>query len=219
MTESLKVETAVQTSGAKMPGKALFICALVFSLWPLVIGVSIFFLWLLTRSSMFEYLGFLTIMGGLCSVVIAFVLWFIYVCVAIIAMERVGKIILNAVLVLVAIIINFPAALACIAGYDYINSLYMITVDNKSSTTIQQVTVSGSCTTTNLGPILPGGKKNVKFPAESEGPLFFSVSSNGLKIDGVLDEGYATRGPGENTTLTIKDGGKYVVEGRPPFVD
>ncbi len=218
MIDSLKDETAVQTRGSKMPGKALFICALVFSLWPLVIGVSIFFLWLLTRSSIFEYLGFLTIIGGMCSAVIAFVFWFIYVCVAIIAMERAGKIILNAVLVIVAIIINFPAAFACLAGVGYINSFYVLTVENRSSAAIQQVSVTGCGINKNLGPIQPGGKDRLKLRIEAEGALTFSASSDGNKIDGIL-EGYLTNGSGAQRTLAIKDSGEYVMEGDPPFAD
>jgi hypothetical protein len=219
MPEPEKNDTVAEASVIKTPGKVLLILALVLSLGPLTVGVSIFLLWWLTRSFIFESLGFYTILGGLISVSLAFITVIGYAIVALRAKESTVKVAIRAAIVLTVILINFPAALACLVGYDYTSSLYVLTVENKSSVTIQRVTVSGSCTTTNLGPISPGGKKHIKFYAESEGPLLFSVSSNDLKIDGVLDVGYATRVPGENTTLTIKDGGKYVVEGQPPFVD
>jgi type IV secretory pathway VirB6-like protein len=216
--EPEKSDVTAEASVIKTPGKTTLICALVLSLGPLVVGVSIFLLWLLTRSPMLEVLGLLTIWGGFFSVLLALAAVIAYISEAIMAKERAGKIVLRAMIVLIAIIINFPAALACIAGSNYISSFYVLTVENRSSVPIQQVTISGGGITRNVGPILPGGKDRVKFRITSKDSLTFSASSNGLKIDGVLED-YITPRSGANRTLAIMDGGKYVVEGLPPFVD
>jgi hypothetical protein len=218
MTESTKNEAVVETSGIKMPGKAIFICALIFSLWPLVVGVSVFLLWWLTRWQILEMLGAFTIYGGIISVLLAFVAVVGYIIVAVKARVLLKKVALNAVIVLIAIIINFPAAFACIVGVDYISSIYALTIENRSSATIQQLTISGRDTIWSIGPILPGGKDHVKFRITFEGSLTFSASSNGNKIDGVL-EGYVTSGCGGQRTLEIEDGGKYLIDGKPPVID
>jgi hypothetical protein len=137
------------------------------------------------------------------------------------AKEPTKKIYLRIIIVLTAIITNFPVAWACFNCAWYIRTLYVLTIENRSSATIQQVTISGCGITRNVGPILPNGKNPVKFHNAAtnwDGLLIFSASSNGLKIDGILKEN-VTPGFGAKITLVIKDGGKYEIEDHPPLVD
>jgi hypothetical protein len=218
MIESAKNETIIESRGIKMPGKSIFICALIFSLWPLVIGVSIFVLWLLTRWEILEILGAFTIYGGIISVILAFVALIGYIIAAVKAKAGLKKVALHAVIVLAAIIINFPAAMVCVLGVDYISSIYVLTIENRTTFAIQQVTISGGGFTWNIGPIMPGDKGHIEFHIAFEGSLLFSAISNGNKIDGVL-EGYVTSGLRIQRTLTIMDGGKYLIDGKPPVAD
>jgi hypothetical protein len=215
MTELEKNETAVKTSVKN----TLFILSLIFSLGPLVVGVSIFFLWWLTRFGIFEFLGFLTVLGGLVSVFLAFILAIGYTVEAFKARESAVKVTMRVLFVLTAIAVNFPAAWACLAGRHYIDSFYILTIDNKSSETILQVTISGCGINKSIGPILPNSKNSIKFHVVTDGQLTFSVNSSNFKIDGLLEEHMTPHSDGAERTLIIKNDGKYVIEGEGIFKD
>lgn len=137
-------------------GNALVITAAICGALPLIAGIAIFIAWTTTRLSVFELLGFLTIVGGLFLFVIGMV------CLASYHLPRLNTIPssptrwgMTLALPLILLLINFPVAVAALISVRHIKSAVKITVVNRSASTVKSValeTPDGSWTLNDLAP-------------------------------------------------------------------
>ena len=178
---------------------------------PLLGGVLIFLLWLVTRWDWLMMAGLFTVFGGVVIFLIGAIaltrfcwlafhtpdlprhrLWFSALCCAGLLLS------------------NFPVAGAIIATVVMIKTRYTVTVHNASQQPLYDVRVSGGGCEANLGTIPPIAIVRRSFWIQHDGQLELHAVSGSTTHDKTID-GYVTNGMGGDATVTAKPDGTISV--------
>lgn len=181
-----------------------FKLSLICGLAPLVIGVLIFFSWLVIRADWLMLAGAYNILAGLVFFVCGLLILFAYG-----HKERKkgnSYPIKRSLISLGILLFNFPAALLAIYSADYVNGTSVATVINNSSFEAKDLTLSERDQSYSLSPIAPGQEVIKYFHFKHEGSVDYRLSLNGSIQKGVMF-GYVTGGMGDRATMVIKKDG------------
>lgn len=198
----------------------LYRVAMVFAAAPLVFGLFLFLLWLVSQDNDIALLGFLTIIAGLISVSVALVLFLVYLVIAIYRKMPTGRVIASFFFGLFLILVNFPIAFACISIADYIMSTYILTVENSSASGISDIHITGPGIDTQIGTLNPGETQVLRFHIKGDGELVFSANASGNELSGIIED-YVTGGPiaSGDKKLIFTNNNEYEVKGRAQIFD
>jgi len=184
--------------------KRVYRIAVICGFIPLLVGISIFVIWLITRSDWLMLAGLLTIYGGIALFVVGaialFRFWFM-------AHREPDyskkKRWIATVLCFGLLLINFPVALGIVNAAIRIETRYTVVIRNASSQPVNEIRIFGGGCSKSLNSIRGGGTGEVSFWIEHDGQLQFEAVSGGRQIEGIVD-GYVTNGEGGYVTITIK---------------
>jgi hypothetical protein len=181
----------------------LYRIALLSGLIPLSLGVGIFGLWLLTRSSWLEVAGLMNLGLGLVLFVAGIVCWIVYV----VKVRREGsRFRLRMLVPLLVLLVNFPAAFAIVYTVDYINSTSTLIVENRSSQEISGLRLSERDRVYSVGSVPAGGRIKRGFHFVFEGSVTYAFERDGKTFEGVAF-GYVTSGVGYTSKMVINEPG------------
>ena len=188
-----------------------------FALFPLVIGIAIFVLWLPTRVAGLMIAGLITIYAGLVSVGIALLIlidaWWLA---RMSGRDWPTRYWPNCRITLACIVLNFPVAFGLAVTAVTIESSNRVTVYNHTDRPLEDVRVSGGGCDETLGTIAPGSRSSVWFWVKDDGVLVLHATQGSKKHEETLVD-YVSRDCGGTTNVTFGRDGKMVVDHRRAF--
>jgi hypothetical protein len=193
-----------------MSALALYRIALACGLVPLVTGVGIFLLWLATGWVWLISAGFMTIFGGIVSVLIGagcLVAYFLRTSQDDLGEARRFKTLVAAVVLFA----NFPTAGVIASAAVYLPTVYTVTIDNQSTGSLEDFRLIGGGVEIGCGTVSPGKSIQQRFLIRQDGELVLRAIRNGEKVEGRV-EGYVTNGQGANMQLVFHLDGSWRVE-------
>lgn len=172
-------------------------------LLPLLAGVTIFLLWLVTDNDVFMVAGILTMYAGTIVVVFGLVVLARFYWKASVDTEIPRrKLKLSTALCAALLLINFPAAVGLSIIAIWLKTEYSITIHNASSAILHDVRVVGGGEEAWFGTLSPGENTQNSIWISTDGTLRISAVREGDTISGVIDD-YVTNNMGGNTHVTI----------------
>ena len=185
--------------------------ALVCGALPLVVGFSIFLLWVVTRRDSLMLTGVYTVFGGLaCFVAGAIALvrfWWLGSRVPDMPRPR----LLRATLACAALLLsNFPAAGAILYAAVAIETCYTVELRNDSGAPLENVRVTGAGSDVSFGTVQPGESSRRGLWATREGNFVLEIRGK----EAVPVSGYVCSGMGGRATATVRPDGTVVVDER-----
>lgn len=183
-----------------------FRVALFCGAFPLLVGILIFFLWLVTGWSWLEMAGFCTICAGPFIIVVGFIALYRFCGFAsqtlTFSRRRLWLSTLGCAGLLSS---NFLVAGCIILSVFGMETGYTVVVHNLSRQHLDHVQVSGVCgDNVSFGSIPPGGVDRRSFGVSGDGGLYFKADSGNTSYAETID-GYAM--PGACTTVKINPDG------------
>jgi len=170
---------------------------------PLLVGVTIFLLWLVTDSDVFMVAGILTMYAGTVVVVFGLVVLARFYWKASVDTEIPRrKLKLRTALCAALLLINFPAAVGLSIIAIWLKTEYSITIYNASSAILHDVRVVGGGEEAWFGTLSSGENTQNSIWISTDGTLRISAVREGDTISGVIDD-YVTNSMGGNTHVTI----------------
>ena len=181
--------------------------ALVCGAFPLLIGVSIFVLWLITRWDWLMMAGIFTFYGGV-AVFLVGVLALAHYCWLAFRMPNIPRrrLWLSTLACAGLLLLNFPVAGGIAAAAIAIETCYTVVVHNASHQPLENVRVFGGGCDAHLGAIPPGSTVRQSFWIKHEGELEFRALGGTTSYEKTID-GYVTNSMGGHTTVTINANG------------
>ncbi len=185
--------------------------AMICGVTPLVVGTSIFALWLVTRWDWLVLAGVYTIYGGtiifLCgSVALARFYW--------LAARQSGfprRVLWRSTLGCGALLLsNLVVAGGITICAVSLLTRYTVTVHNASQGSLGGVRISGGGCDEDLGTVLPGGTVRPSFRFHQDGRLEFR-SGSGATVSAKTIDDYVTRNMGGHASVTIHSDGTISV--------
>ncbi len=177
--------------------------ALICGAFPLLIGISIFTFWLITRWSWLELAGIYTLYGGAAIFLVGVFALARYCWLAFRTPNIPRRHLWFSTLACAGLLLlNFPVAGGITVAAIAIETRYTVVVHNASDQSLESVRVFGGGCDEPFGTIPPGGIVRQSFWIEHDGELKFSAISYAKIIDG-----YVTHGSGGHTTVTINSDG------------
>ena len=185
--------------------------ALVCGAFPLLIGVSIFVLWLITRWDWLMMAGICTLYGGVAIFLVGVlaIARFCWLAFRTPNLPR-RRLWLSTLACAGLLLLNFPVAGGITAAAIAIETRYTVVVHNGSQQPLDGVRVFGGGCDESLGSIPPGGIARQSFWIQHDGELKFRALS-GTTIHAKTIDGYVTNGMGGHTTVTINPDGTISV--------
>lgn len=177
--------------------------ALICGTLPLLVGVSIFVLWLVTRWDWLTLAGFYTLFGGVVIFLVGVVALACYCGQAFQApnLPR-RRLWLSTIACAGLLLSNFPVAGGIIVAVAAIESRYTVTIHNASQQPLNDVRVFGGGCDESLGSIPPGDTARRSFWVEHDDELKLHAIS-GTAVHKETIDGYVTNGMGGHTTVTL----------------
>lgn len=186
--------------------------AVVLGAAPLVFATFIFLAWVAIRWTFFIFAGIVTIYVGLVSVGLGLL------CLAVYTVQTYRRRELprrrlrrQSVVTLVILLLNFPAAAAFTYAAILIETRYVVTVSNRSSSDVESFLIDGGGVHVELGSLRPGQTRSRGFYIQHDDRLSFSGSRSGVAFGGTLD-GYVTNNVGGHKSVIISSDGSVRVE-------
>lgn len=170
---------------------------------PLVTGVSIFALWLVTRWPWLMAAGAVTIAAGLVLFLIGLG------ALAFDASHRRPR--FAKTLSLVLLLLNFPVAIGIVQGVIYLETTYRVEVRNESTRPLEHVRLVGPDCDRDLGRILPGAAASARLSFGGDGMLELRLLQAGTERREVIDH-YVTHTLSGDATVIVRDDGIEVVD-------
>ncbi|HEX5138280.1 MAG TPA: hypothetical protein VFY93_14995 [Planctomycetota bacterium] len=190
--------------------KGAYRAAIVCGLLPLVVGTSIFLLWVVTRWEWLMGAGLFALFFGLALFAVGVLALARYCWVALRMPEPPPRPWLKAALAAILLLSNFPAAGTIIWKVDDLCSRYTVVVRNGTGAAIEDVRVSGGGCEAVFGAIAPGDEVRRSFLIQCDGTL--EIRAQGLARQPI--SGYVTNGLGGHTTVTVHPDGTVTAEDR-----
>ena len=181
---------------------------------PLIVGVTIFVLWLVTRWDWLMTAGFITICGGIAIVLIGALalarFWWLAVRMPDLSHRRPWRSIAVCGILLLS---NFPVAAGIMVTVAEIESNYTVVVRNASEETLVNVRVAGGGCDEVFGSIPPGADIRRTLRFECDGRLEFWAQGASNTYAETID-GYVTGNLGGRSIVTVhRDGTISVRDG------
>jgi hypothetical protein len=185
--------------------------ALICGACPLLIGISIFMLWLITRWDWLMLAGILTLYGGAAILLVGVLAlarygWLVFRTPAVPRRRRWLSTLVCAGLLLLNVPVAGGIAVAAIA----IETRYTVVVHNASRQPLEDVRVFGGGCDESLGNIPPGSTVRQSCWIQHDGELEFRALSDTVSHEKIIN-GYVTNGMGGHTTITINSDGAISV--------
>jgi len=188
--------------------------ALVLGAAPLVIGLAIFALWVLTRAEWLMGAGVVTIYGGIAVIVGAAVCLVTYVWRSWRSRSVArGRLVWQTIGVLALFLANFVAAGGAVFGAVMIEARYTVAVSNQSDVPLGSTRVEGGGVSIEFGTIAPGATIKRSFWIEHDGELILNGMHGSSKIEASVD-GYVTNNMGGDKLVVVEAGGTINVKDR-----
>ncbi|MCC7409852.1 MAG: hypothetical protein IT442_17430 [Phycisphaeraceae bacterium] len=193
--------------------------ALMCGLLPLLAGIGTLFLYLLTRFGKLEEIGFLILLAGPLFFLAGILCW-------IIGSMRMRTILSGqeasgagmpirrlAVVSMLVLLANLPAAVACVAIGSHEMSRWFINIENQTTENIDLIELSFAGESQLIPSLRPASRWRTSFLIKEDGVLIMKVGDkNG---DNVYELGYSSSGLGGQTEVTIlEDQPPRIVHGR-----
>lgn len=178
---------------------------------PLLIGASIFILWLITRWNWLMMAGIFTLYGGV-AVVLAGVLALARFCWLAFRTPSYPRrrLWLSTSVCASLLLLNFPVAGGIAAAAISIETRYTVVVHSTLRQPLESVRVFGGGSDEYLGSIPPGSTVRQSFWIQNDGKLEFRARSGTTSHAKTID-GYVTNGMGGHTIVTINPDGTISV--------
>ncbi len=184
-----------------------FRVAVLSGLLPLLVGVSLFVLWIISRWDWLMVGGFVTLYGGLVSFLIGVVALTCYCWAACRSADPPRRKWIPSALACAALLLsNFPTAGGIIAAVIAIETSYSVIVHNASQQALSDVWVYGGGCEADLGTIPPGGLARRSLWINRDGKLEFCAVSSSTTRHMIID-GYVTNGIGGRAEVFIEPNG------------
>ena len=185
--------------------------ALICGAAPLLIGVSIFILWLITRWDWLMMAGIFTLYGGVAIFVVGVLALarFCWLAFRTPSFPR-RRLWLSASVCAGLLLLNFPVAGGIAAAAISIETCYTVVVHNDLQQPLESVRVFGGGSDEYLGSIPPGGTVRESFWIQHDGELEFRALNGTTSYTKMID-GYVTNGMGGHTIVTINPDGTISV--------
>lgn len=188
-----------------------FRIALLCGLLPLLVGLSLFVLWIITRWDWLVVGGFVTLYGGLVSVLIGAIALARYCWAAARIADPPRRNWVPSALACAALLLsNFPAAGGMIAAVIAIETRYSVVVHNASKQAISNVRVYGGGCEAKFGTIPPGGLARRSLWIQHDGELEFAAVGSSTTHCMTID-GYVTNGMGGRRVVSVEPNGTISV--------
>jgi len=177
--------------------------ALLCGVIPLVVGASIFMLWLITRWDGLMTAGIYTLYGGVAVFSVGILALARYYWLAVRTPSIPRRQLWRSTLACVGLLaLNFPVAGGIIAAVITIETRYTVVVYNASPRPLESVRIFGGGSDESLGSIPLGGTARQSFWIQHDGELKFHALS-GTTTHTKTINGYVTNGMGGHTTVTV----------------
>lgn len=178
---------------------------------PLATGLSIFGAWLLTRRSWLEIAGILTICGGMAVVVIGAILLAVSIRWSLREGSAKSVVLMRALVAAGLMLSNFVAAAMVVWAVIYIETAFIVTVENRSKTPIETCQLEGGGVHVDFGRIAPGKTRKRSFYIRHDGRLDYLVRTQGKEVKGTAER-YVTHGVRGNRLLIVQEDGEVIVQ-------
>lgn len=179
---------------------------------PLLVGLSIFFLWLFTHWQWLMIAGILTLAAGPVMFVFGLLNLAHFVGLARrepnLAPRRLRPAMFCSGSLLLA---NLPAAAGILAAVIAIETAYTVTVHNASGRPLEDVQVRGGGCDVFFGSIPPGGMARRSFWIRDDGELAFHATGGPVTYSVANISGYVTNGQGGQRTVTVNPDRSIIV--------
>jgi len=183
---------------------------------PLIVGVSVFLLWLVTRWDQLMMAGVATLYAGSFMLLIGILELARYGWLGLKTPEFPRRKLRRATLGVAALLLANPPVAAGVAfAAMSIHTRYTVVVHNATTQPLVNARVFGGNCDESLGNIAPGGKTRHSFWIECEGALNFSATSGTTVYTGIIDD-YVTPNMGGYTAVTVNADGTLTVINRSP---
>ncbi len=170
---------------------------------PLLAGVSLLLLWLVTRWGWLVYAGIITLYACLAVLAVGIIAlgWFCWLAFHFPAMpgRRSWRSILLSAVLLVA---NIPMGIGVIAVFCAVLTCYTVVVHNESQKSLGGARVQGGGCDVSFGDIAPGASAKHSFWIQTDGRLEFAATVGGKHHEETID-GYVTGNMGGRTVVTV----------------
>jgi heme/copper-type cytochrome/quinol oxidase subunit 2 len=180
-----------------------------FGLFPLIAGIGIYLLWLKTRANFLMTAGFLNILLGLISVLIAFVCLRVFMVKNRKENNKHPKI--KLVIAFFIIFSNFPAAFAIIEAVQYEKSVYNIYIKNNSKHSVEHFSLTERNKEILVGDVNSKDILNKTIHFRHEGSVEYKFDLNGERYSGLLF-GYVTSGLSFSADIIITEDKKVEIK-------
>lgn len=185
--------------------------ALICGASPLLVGVSVFLLWLVTRWDWLMAAGMLTLYGGVAIFLVGALALARFCWLAFRSPDPRGRRPwLSALACAGLLLVNVPVAGGIVAAAIAIETRYTVVVHNTSPQPLESVRVFGGGCDESLGSIPPGGFARRSFWIQRDGELRFRAL-RGAVIHTKTIDGYVTNNMGGHTTVTVHPDGTVSV--------
>lgn len=173
---------------------------------PLLIGVSIFLLWIITRWDWLMLAGVATLYGGVAAFFIGALAIASFSWIASRSpggpQPRQSRRILACGLLLVS---NFPVAGGVIAAVIAIETRYVVIVQNNSQQVLSGIRLSGGGCAAEIGTLKPGSTARRAFWIQREGSLEFRALKGTSALAHTIDPYVCRDGGGQKTVIISSD--------------
>jgi hypothetical protein len=187
--------------------------ALICGIAPLIVGISIFLLWVITRWEGLKMAGYITLWGGLFFFVLGIIDLARFCRFALRTPELPRwRLWLSTLGCSALLLSNFVVAGGIIMGVDAIETRYTVIVHNTSQQPLHAVRVFGGGCEADSGTIPAGGVARRSFWIQHNGVLEFRAASGSTTYAQIIDRSVYP-GTGGNTTVTINPDGTISVSG------
>jgi len=186
--------------------------ALICGALPLIVGVSTWLNWLITRWSGCIVIGIFTLLGGVVLFVVGTIAlacygWLTYRSKAL-SRRRFWFSLLGCAGLL---LVNFPVAYGVVVSVIWLDSRYTVIVHNASDQPLEGVRVLGAVPEVWFGTVPPGSIVQRTFLMIGDGEIEFHAVSRAIKYSKTIDDCHLwSKG---DPTVTFESGGKISVSG------
>lgn len=188
--------------------------ALICGALPLLVGVSLFLLWLIARWDWLMIAGIFTLYGGVAIFFIGAIALARFCWLAFRSPELPRRRLWLSTLGCAALLLsNFAVAGGITASVIAIETRYTVIVHNTSQQPLSGVRVFGGGCEADFGTIPPGGVVRRSFWIQHDGELEFRAVSGATTHSKTID-GYVTNNMGGHTTVTINPDGTISVSNK-----
>lgn len=187
--------------------KGAYQVALLCGAVPLLVGISVFLLWVATRQDWLMGAGAFVLFAGFAFFMVGVVALVRYCVLAFLAPDLPPRFWASTIACAVLLLSNFPAAGAIIWKVLELESRYTVVLENESDEALEDVRIVGRGRVyAALATIPPGEAATRSFQIAHEGPLEVEVGGVTTTI-----EGYVTGSQGGHAIVTFKGRGRVSV--------